>query len=154
MHPRHRSSFPGHHAVYSESYCACHALYGMHCVRAATASEWFPMAPRSRLRALINSITREAAFFRLGFTPTPSSRSLFLESRRVTQFFIAVRLLSVYFGLAFRSIFAVRDCVTLESFLRFTPLLVTRDAIYERPLTCPIQKKFMYSFFPVRDTTV
>ena len=41
----------------------------------------------------------------------------------------------MYFGLASRPMFAVRDCVTLESFLRFTPtLLVTRDAIYERHL--------------------
>ena len=34
----------------------------------------------------------------------------------------AVRVFSVYFGLTSRPIFAVRDCVTLESFLRFTPL--------------------------------
>ena len=65
------------------------------------------------------------------------TRSLFPEFRRVTQFFTAVRLLSVYFGLASRSVFAVRDCVILESFLRFTPshILVTREAIYERPLS-------------------
>ena len=66
----------------------------------------------------ISSVTRDAAFFRLGFTPPPSSRSLFLEFRRVTLLFTAVRLLSVYFRLASRSIFSVRDCVI-------------RDAIYE-----------------------
>ena len=49
------------------------------------------------------------------------SRSLFLEFRRVTRFFTAVRLFPVYFGLASRPIFAVRDCVTLESCLRFPP---------------------------------
>ena len=71
---------------------------------------------------------RDAPFVRLGFTPPPSlttsSRSLFLEFRHVTLFFTAVRLLSVYFGLASRSMFAVRDCVTLESFF----------SIYERSL--------------------
>ena len=84
----------------------------------------------------INSVTRDAAFFDSDLPPPPSSRSLFLEFRRVTLVFTAVRLLSVYFGLASRSIFDVRDCVTLESFLRFTPPLplVTHDAIYERPL--------------------
>ena len=81
----------------------------------------------------INSVTRDGAFFRLGFTPTPSSRSLFLEFRRVGLPFTAVRLFSVYFGLASRPIFAVRDCVTLVSFLRLTHPLVTRGAIYERP---------------------
>ena len=70
---------------------------------------------------LKNSDTRDAAFFRLGFTPSPSSRSLCLDFQRVTLFFTAVRLFSVYFGLASRPIFAVRDCVTLERFLRFTP---------------------------------
>ena len=47
----------------------------------------------------------------------------------------------MYFGLASHPIFAVRDCVTLESCLRFPPPsshptpVATRDAIYERPLT-------------------
>ena len=71
--------------------------------------------------SFINSVTRDAAFSRIGFTSPPSSRSLFLEFRGVTLFFTAVRLLLVNFGLASRSIFAVRDCVTLESFLRFSP---------------------------------
>ena len=43
------------------------------------------------------------------------------HTARHVMFFTAVRLLSVYFGLASRSIFAVRDCVMLDSFLRFTP---------------------------------
>ena len=73
-------------------------------------------------------------FFDSDLPPTPSSRSRFLEFRRVTLFFTAVHLLSVYFGLASRSIFCCSDCVTLQNFLRFTPL-VTRDAIYERPLS-------------------
>ena len=51
----------------------------------------------------------------------PSSRSPFLEFRRVTMFFTAARLLSVYFGFALRSIFAVRVCVTLESVFRDLP---------------------------------
>ena len=86
----------------------------------------------------INPVTRDAAFFDLVLPPPPpSSRSLFLEIRRVTLFFTVVRLLSVYFGLASRAIFAVRDCVTFEVFLRFPPSpLVTRDAIYGRPLIC------------------
>ena len=69
----------------------------------------------------IYSVTRDAAFFDLDLPPPPSSRSLSLKFRRVTLFFTAVRFFSVYFGLASRPSFAVCDCVTLESFLRFTP---------------------------------
>ena len=67
-----------------------------------------------------NSVTRDAAFFDSDLH-TPSARSLFLEFRRVTLCFTAARLLSVYYRLAARSSFAVRDCVTLESVLRFPP---------------------------------
>ena len=79
----------------------------------------------------MNSVTRYAALFRRRFTltfPRVSARH---------AVFTAVRLFSVYFGLASRPIFDVRDCVTLESFLRFTPPppLVTRDAICVRPPT-------------------
>ena len=35
----------------------------------------------------MNAVTSDAAFFRLVFTPTPSSRSLFLGFRRVTLLF-------------------------------------------------------------------
>ena len=70
----------------------------------------------------INSVTRDEAFFRLLFTPPSSSRSLFLEFRRITLFFTAAYLFSVYFGPASRTIFGVRDCIALESFLRFTPI--------------------------------
>ena len=38
------------------------------------------------------------------------------HTARHVMFFTAVRLLSVYFGLASRPVLAVRDCVTLESF--------------------------------------
>ena len=74
------------------------------------------------------------------YTPPPSSRSLFLEFRRVSQFFSCSLTFSVFWAIA-TMFFSVHDCVKLESFLRFTPrpspLLVTRDAIYERPLGKP-----------------
>ena len=54
----------------------------------------------------------------LPLSSSPPSR--FLEFRRVTLFYCYSLLFAVYFGLAWRSIFAVHDCVTLESFLRFT----------------------------------
>ena len=57
-------------------------------------------------------------FFDSGLPP-PSPRSPLLECWRATRCF-DVRLLLVYFGLASRSGFAVGDCVTLESFLRFS----------------------------------
>ena len=65
-------------------------------------------------------------FFDSDLPPPPSSSSLFLEFQRVMLFFTAVRVLPVYFGLASRSIFAVRDCVTLETFLRLTTLPQSR----------------------------
>ena len=62
---------------------------------------------------LINSITRDAALFRLGFIPLPLTPTLvtltFLRVSVRQGIFTAVRLLSVYFGLDSRQIFAVRD---------------------------------------------
>ena len=54
-------------------------------------------------------------------TPSPFVTLIFPRVSARHAVFTAVRLFSVYFGLASRSLFAVRDCVTLESFLRFTP---------------------------------
>ena len=83
------------------------------------------------------------AFFRLGFTPPPSSRSLFLEFRRATLFFTDVRLFLVYFALASRS----------KVFFDLPSLLVTRDAIYERLLTQHSLEGFFLSRSPfvIRD---
>ena len=57
----------------------------------------------------INSVTRDAAFFRPRFTPLPLRHArASLEFGRVTLFLAAVHLLSVYYGFASRWKFAVQ----------------------------------------------
>ena len=82
---------------------------------------------------------RDAAFFRIGFTH-PLRHSLFLEFRRVTLFFTVVRLLSVCFGVVHAVLLFASASRSKISF-DLTRLLITRDAIYERPLRNNVTNK-------------